>query len=127
MLWTPLPSVPTPRDTSQAGFVTYPDGAKGVLVAGGSVTDSAEFLNLDTLIWEPKQSLPFDISYAASVPFKDSFLIVGGKSQDLGSDLRTVYYYNASVDDWQVMEETMRYERFALAAFLVPDYYANCE
>ena len=92
-------------------------------MAGGDLETSSEFLNLDTLIWEPKQSLPFDIELGASVPFKDSFLIVGG---DSGDYLDTIYYYNPNTDQWELMEQMLKYEREYLAAFMVPDSYANC-
>ena len=126
-IWSPLPSMPTPRLLCQAGLVTYPNGDKGILVAGGynqAGLTTVDFLNLDTLIWEPKLSLPIDIYYGASVPFKDSFLIVGGYSQDL-SYLDSVYYYNPNVDQWELMK-TMDYGKVFSASFMVPDSFANC-
>ena len=118
--------MPTAREKCQAGLVTYPNGDKGILVAGGYYQEtSSEFLNLDTLIWEPKQSLPYDIAYGASVPFRDSFLIVGGDSSVDGG-LDTLYYYNPEIDRWELIK-TMNYERRDLAAFMVPDSFANCK
>ena len=127
MEWSSLPSIPTGRQDCEAGFVTYPDGSSGIMVAGGNANSnevSVEFLNLDTLIWEPKQSLPVDIAWGASVPYKDSFLIVGGKS-DLYSYLDTISYYNPTLDEWELVGQ-MDYEREYVAAFMVPDSYANC-
>ena len=124
MQWIPLPPMPTPRFYQQAGLVTYPDGTKGILVAGGYRETSVEFLNLDTLIWEPKQRLPKEISTAASVPYQDSFLIVGGDT--FGSRYDTIYYYNPGTDQWDLLNQTMIYERSIFAAFMVPDSYANC-
>ncbi len=117
--------MPTARRYCQAGLVTYPNGDKGILVAGGIEESSVEFLNLDTLIWEPKQSLPTTIQDGASVPFKSGFLIVGGFSS-VGGYLDTIYYYNPNVDQWELMEQRMIYERDRFAAFLVPDDFALC-
>ncbi len=79
------------RDKCQAGLVTYPDGTQGILVAGdrNSYDTSVEFLNLETLIWEPRQSLPETVFAGASVPYQDSFLVVGGYGY---SYLNTIYY-----------------------------------
>ena len=54
-------------------------------------------INLDTLLWEPKPSLPYDIHYGDSVPFQNSFLIVGGKSLSVSYYLDTIYYFNPNV------------------------------
>ena len=124
-MWSLLPLMPTERFRCQAGFVTYPNGDKGILVAGGyNGETSAEFLNLDTLIWEPRPSLPVDIYWGASVPFQDSFLIVGGLSETEGT-LDTIYYYNPITDQWDLLR-TMNCKRDQMAAFLVPDSYSNC-
>ena len=130
--WSPLPSMPIARSRCHAGFVTYPNGDKGILVAGGvegEGTDgltSTDFLNLETLIWVPKQSLPFDIRYGASVPFQDSFLIVGGFSiGELEGYLQTVYYYDPNLDQW-ILIERMDFARERFTAFMVPDSFANC-
>ena len=120
--------MPSEKSDCQAGLVTYPDGAKGVMIAGGNGAyqdTSAIFLNLDTLVWEPKQDLPVDLAWGASVPYQDSFLIVGGDS-DLEDDyLDTIYYYNPSLDQWELMEN-MIMKRRILTAFMVPDSFANC-
>ncbi len=124
-VWSSLPSMPTARSWCQAGFVTYRNGDKGILVAGGDSSDTVDFLNLDTLIWEPKQNLPFDIYRGASVPFQDGFLIVGGESDSQGY-LDTIYYYNPTLDQWDLLDQRMKDKRETFTAFLVPDYYANC-
>ena len=111
---------------SQAGFVTYPDGTKGVLAAGGDEESTAYFLDMDTLVWEPLQSLPIDIHWGSSVPYRDSFLIVGGNSYDVGDYLDTVYYYNPTFDQWDLLDQRMSLPQERLAAFLVPDDYADC-
>ena len=66
MNWTELPPMTTRRYECQAGLVTYPDGASGVLVAGGHSEETSEFLNLQTLTWEPKARLPMSMVFMYS-------------------------------------------------------------
>ena len=116
----------TPKRYCQAGLVTYPDGTQGILVGGdyNGVT-SVEFLNLETLVWEPRQNLPIDVYGGASVPYQDSFLVVGGYQYNSDEFLDTIYYYNPNVDQWDLIAN-MEYSREFSTAFLVPDSYANC-
>ena len=79
----------------------------------------------NTLVGQLKQSLPVDITFSASVPYKDSFIIVGGNSDFTRGNLDTIYYYNPSLDDWELLGR-MRYERSQATAFMVPDSFANC-
>ncbi len=116
--------MPTPRADCQAGFVTYPDGTNGVLVAGGNYERRAEFLNLETLVWVPKADLPVDIHLGASVPYQDSFLIVGGIKVS-STYLDSVYYYNPNSDIWELIY-TLDYGTAYSGAFLVPDSFAYC-
>ena len=130
MTWSSLPSMPTTRSYCQAGFVTYPNGNKGILIAGGQDSlsngiSTVDFLNLDSLIWEPKTQLPHDIFFGASVPFQESFLIVGGFSLDSVDNLDTIYFYDPSLDDWTLLGR-MDNENTRLTAFMVPDTFANC-
>ena len=111
------------RTSCQAGLVTYPDGTTGILVAGGFYDSSAEFLDIDRMqIWEPRASLPTYIAAGASVPYQDSFLIVGG--WDNGG-IDTIYYYNPAIDNWDLLDN-LDDSRDGMAAFMVPDEYANC-
>ena len=119
--------MPIERRFCQAGLVTYPDGTKGIIAAGGYYTEkSVDFLDLDTLIWEPRPRMPINIYIGVSVPYQDSFLIVGGYSSDGPNYLDTIYYYNPMTDEFELLGQMMD-ERETFAAFLVPDYYANCE
>ena len=61
MSWNSLPPMPTERSRCQAGLVKYANGTKGILVTGGESSSTSEYLDLDTLVWESKASLPFDI------------------------------------------------------------------
>ena len=133
MTWFDAPPMPTARGYCQAGLVTYPDGSQGVLVAGGAdqdynAIDTVEFLNLRTMVWEPKQNLPTQIRKGQSVPYLDSFVIVGGLNDATSNAtefLDGVLYYNPSLDQWDQVAQ-MEYPRYNFAAFLVPDRYAYC-
>ncbi len=95
-------------------------------MAGGKDETSAEFLDLNTLTWESKQSLPYDIDLAACVPYKDSFLMVGGYSSDRDDFQRTIYYYDPTEEGWDLLVERMEFPGDRFAGFLVPDSFANC-
>ncbi len=98
------------------------------MVAGGDYAGpSVEFLDLDTLTWAPKQSLPHDLRLAESVPFQDSFLIVGGDMDyNTGDSLDTIYYYNPAEDSWDLMDQKLSVPGGPSAAFMVPDSFAGC-
>ena len=114
------------REYCQAEFVTYPDGFQGILVTGGYDKVTSEFLNIDTLTWEPKASLPYDIRSASSVKYGDGFLVIGGVSLGFGGNLDKVFYYDTVSDSWVEMEMKMDEGRVTFPAFLVSDEYAKC-
>lgn len=121
--------MPIPKAGVQAGYVRYPDGSHGIMVTGGTLgVKNSDFLDLDTLLWIPKASLDDDIGYGASVPFRDSFLIVGGIRVFAANNyLNTIYYYNPDSDTWIQLEKNMLRQRYKFAAFMVSDDYANCD
>ena len=51
------------------------------------------------------RNLPIPISDAASVQYKDTFLLVGGKTG--GADLDTTYMYEPETDSWRELEERL--------------------
>ena len=126
MTWSQLPALPTPRRYCQAGLVTYPDGSRGILVTGGYNETSSEFLDLQTLIWQPRASLELPIELADSVPYQEAFLLVGGRSLETASDLDTVLYYDPRMDSWQTLPSRLGQERADGCSFLVPESYAQC-
>ena len=50
-------------------------------------------------------NLAIPISDAASVQYKDTFLLVGGKTS--GADLDTIYMYEPDTDTWRELEERL--------------------
>lgn len=95
------------------------------MIAGGN-TPLVSFLNLENLIWIPQQSLPYDIHYGASVPYGDSFLIVGGYSNGQFSYLDTIFYFNPETEIFELFDQTLSEPKDQMAAFLVPDNFALC-
>ena len=109
-----------------AGIVEYPDGTRGIMVSGGQNDQTSIFLNLETLEWEDKAALPYDISRVSTLPYNNSILAFGGYSNDVeGHYLDTIYFYNPEVDEWQLLSH-MKTERDYFPVFYVPDSYANC-
>ncbi len=88
---------------------------------------AATFFNLQTLTWKSKQSMPSDIAFGASVPFEDSFLIVGGYSYATAQELDTIYYYNPNTNEWELLSQHLKEMRRKFTAFMVPDTFGNCE
>ena len=127
MTWTSLPPLIEEKENCQAGLVIDQNGKKGILVAGGEGQASSEFLDLETLIWEPRANLPYQISNGGSVPYQNSFLIVGGYSTLLPDPfLNTIYYYNPDDDQWEQLPYTLEDRKDYPTAFMVPDDFANC-
>ncbi len=97
------------------------------MAAGGIDNNYVGFLDLNTLTWEPKAGMPKEIYLGASVPYQDSFLIVGGYNKFSQDDyLSSIYYYDPINDEWDRLMERLTYKRREFAAFLIPDSYANC-
>ena len=53
----------------------------------------------------------------------DTFLIVGGFYD--ASAIDTIYYYNPTVDAWELKEQTLDDSRGWMAAFMVNDQYVD--
>lgn len=119
--WNRLPDIPVYNDFFQAGFVQYPNGTRQLVVAGGLHTSFSYGLDLDTLQWTTLPLLPQPISLGASVPYGDSFLIVGGFIQ--GGAEKTVYTFDPQLEDWILLPQKLQIGREQTAAFLVPDTF----
>ena len=107
--------------------MTYPDGSRGILAAGGLSENSCEFLDIDTLDgWVPRAALPYGLGHGASVPYNDSFLIVGGFNYNGNYATDEILFYNPERDSWDSMQQSLDDSRTDMPAFLVPDEFANC-
>ena len=68
--------------------------------------------------------LPKKIYGAAVVPFKNSFLLVGGFD---GAHLADIYQYNAAEDDWLKLETELKTPKYGHVALLVqPSLFPEC-
>ena len=103
--------MPTPRRHVQAGLVKQTDGTRQIVVAGGrylaSTSNVTEILDLQTLEWSTGDDLPDDINSGASVPFNDSFLIVGGLDAD-NPPVKSIYYFNPQDQKWESKNKMMK-------------------
>lgn len=124
--WTQLPDLPQGKQSLQAGVVTYPNGQKKLVVAGGYRDSTTSILDLDTLTYYPGPNLPYDIYYGSSVQFGNTFLIAGGYSYSLSNDLDTIFEFDPSNELWIERTEKMQQGNYAMAAFMVPDGYIEC-
>jgi N-acetylneuraminic acid mutarotase len=58
------------------------------------------------------------MSLATSVPFGDTFLLVGGETTN-GSKLSTIYRYNPEDDSWTLLDSRMKEGKRNVIAMLV--------
>ena len=113
-------------------MVQLSNGRKKLIVTGGdsdpssstTFISSTEILDLTTMQWTWGVSLPNPFVAATSVPYKNTFLVVGG-SYTTGVDYNTIYEYDPNTDNWFTRAETLTAGRSYAAAFLVPDEAVN--
>ena len=118
--WKQGPELTTPRQSCQAGLVTFENGTKVVVAAAGDNEGSTEFLNLEETEWHFGPQLPNVIKGGASVQLENTFLIVGGN--DDGRDaLDTIWTFDTDAETWVLLNEHLATARRYTAAFLVPD------
>ena len=89
---------------------------------------STELLDLDSMQWSNGPELPYGIFDAVAVPYKNTFLIVGGREASGNNNYyhNTILEFDAGTGDWITRSEQMSQERGIMAAFLVPDDAVNC-
>ena len=99
------------------------NGKKKLMVTAGGTDALTNILDLDTLEWKTGLDLPNAAIHAASVPYKNTFLVVGGND---GGFLDTIYEFHPETEVWITRSETLMTARHAHTAFLVPDSAVNC-
>ena len=112
-----------------AGLAITSDGRRKLVVTGGRTGNtplqSTEILDLDTLQVTSGQDLPAIRYHAASVQYKNTFLVVGGMNgNDRVTD--TIFEFDPENDTWIIRTERMALGRSAFAAFIVPPEHVNC-
>jgi hypothetical protein len=130
--WTALPNMNDQTRTSPfAGLVTFPDGRKEVVVAGGEFQTSTEIFSFDDMTWRNgPNDIPTDgaaLFFGASVQFEDTFLAVGGTDgHALGVVTTTIFKFDPATEDWVELCEKLTIPRRDFTSFLVPADYIQC-
>ena len=116
------------RSLAQAGVVTRSDGTQEVVVAGGlpiPTSDTVEIFSFETGSWRSAENnLPSSNHDGASVPYGDTFLIVGG--YDTFTEIDTILKYNPDEEFFETLPQHLLYGTARMAAMLVPDNYFDC-
>ena len=118
--WTQMANMLIGRDDHSCGVVEM-FGVKEVVVAGGDFEDApttSEVYSVATNTWRQIEDLPHGIYYAASVPFRESFLIVGGYRSGVGH-LDTIYEFDVENESWILRDEKMSEEKGYVTAMVV--------
>jgi hypothetical protein len=130
--WSVMPDMLRSRRYPAAGLVRYADGRRVVVVAGSYAdTKSVEVLDLDENVWRAGPDLPVAtyLHAGASVPFGDTFLIVGGYGDGLAEErklLASIIVYDPAAEDWVTLPQQLAEPRAFFTAVLVPDDFAEC-
>ena len=92
---------------------------------GWNYLKSTQILDLKSLQWTSGPDLPLIGAFGVAVPYKNTFLVVGGK--DSGHAVQdTIFEFDPETGDWITRIEQMTLKRSLFAAFMVPDYAVNC-
>ena len=99
-----------------------------VMVVGGfadsgkqkSLDTTTEILDLESMTWTQGPSTPEKLGFsgAAAIPYRDSFVLVGG---DTGPFFRTIYYLNVDSMTWETLDEKLENPRQYFAGFQIPN------
>ena len=104
--------------------MTRPDGSQEVIVASGwyDIDSKTEILDLETKQWRsgPVYPVPGRISGASTIPYKDSFIAIGGHIVYVGYTDR-IYYFDRESDAWAPMSASLAEERYFFPTLYIPD------
>ena len=121
--WTKMPSQMEYRTNFYSGLVTQPDGSKSGMIAGGIIKSSSEMFDFKTNSWTKKADLPYKLGGGSTLPYRDSFIIIGGNNYDSWSESKSILYYNPLFNKWETLEEELKLGRTYFTAFYVPDQF----
>ena len=88
------------------------------------VQSTTEILDLESMQWTTPDSNVHFRALGASVPYKDTFLAVGGVFSETFTQF-SIYEFNPLTNEW-VFKDNLSNERRYLTAFLVPDEALDC-
>lgn len=123
--FTRLPDIPEENYRFQAGLVTFPNGTKMVVVAGGVKENYCYGLDLDSMTWIGLPQLPIRVAYAQAVQSESSFYVVGGVS--LGASLDSIFEFDVNQGIWRELPQKLSVPRHDTAAVLVPHGVIGCD
>ena len=127
--WTELPDSLESRAKPFSGLVTFQNGTKIVILAGGANSNSAEAFDLQGEKWIsgiPDLPVEFELYDGCSVPFEDTFLIVGGYKATGPYYQKSIIAFDQAEMNWKTLDEELDVPRSEFASFLVPEDYVTC-
>ena len=91
---------------------------------GGFNSDgSSEFYNFDTNQWTFGPSLVGELSYGASVPYKNSFLLVAGQNNGY---VDSIIFYNPETQEFEELDESIDIGRLSNPAVMIAEDVVPC-
>ena len=131
--WSQVADMITPRCCVFCGVALTRDGSQQEVVAAGGVTDlgktsdAVEIYSIRDGYWKSANPLPSPIMEATSVPYDNSFLIVGGVG-DLGQLSDLIYRYDTGKDSWVLLDARLPTAASFVAASMVNSYiFPSCD
>ena len=124
--WATLAPSKDSHGNGFGGMVTRPDGTRELVIAGG-YSKTTEVYSLSTDTWSfgphdiPSSSSPHDGEY---VPFRESFLVIGGKIDGSISD--KIFYYNPDTSDFDLLAVRLSQNLGRFGVAVVPFDFFTC-
>ena len=124
------------RTAMACGLVTLDDGSLQLVIAGGfdleikEAVDSTLVFSYQDASWRLGAPLPTPLNLASSVPYGNTFLVVGGDTAPAANEVKVVRdileYYPEGAGDWILRAERLEHPRADALAFLVPSVALDC-
>ena len=94
-------------------------------MAGGQNSKTSEIFDLATQTWRYGPDLPVSnqLYWGASVPYGDTFLIIGGYDYEYSDSILS---FDPTLDSWVELPQKLTQGRNKFAAFLAPDDFVTC-
>ena len=114
-----LPPLPNDRELFSCGLTNQ--GSEIVVTGGGPAFNTTDIFSLVDMSWRTGPVLPSPLRLAASVPYGDTFLVVGGQQGDDGMSVDTIFQYDPEGPSWIEREERLALARDSHVAIPLPD------